>query len=55
MLDTLVRMLAPLIPFTADEVYSHMPGKSGDSVHLLTLREPDSSFADTELESRWTS
>jgi isoleucyl-tRNA synthetase len=53
MLDTLVRMLAPLIPFTADEVYSHMPGKAGDSVHLLTLREADSSFADTELESRW--
>ncbi len=53
MLDTLVRMLAPLIPFTADEVYSHMPGKAGDSVHLLTLREADSSFADAELESRW--
>jgi isoleucyl-tRNA synthetase len=53
MLDTLVRMLAPLIPFTADEVYSHIPGKAGDSVHLLTLREPNSSFADAELESRW--
>ena len=26
-LDALVRMLAALIPFTADEIYSHMPGE----------------------------
>jgi len=24
-LDTLIRMLAPLIPFTAEEVYSYLP------------------------------
>jgi isoleucyl-tRNA synthetase len=53
MLDTLVRMLAPLIPFTADEVYGHMPGRTGDSVHLLTLRGADPSFVDAELEGRW--
>jgi isoleucyl-tRNA synthetase len=54
LLDALVRMLAPLIPFTADEVYSHIPGRTGDSVHLLTLREADAAFADAELESRWS-
>ncbi|HXZ87286.1 MAG TPA: class I tRNA ligase family protein, partial [Candidatus Binataceae bacterium] len=53
LLDMLVRMLAPLIPFTADEIYSHMPGRTGDSVHLLTLREADPSFADAQLEERW--
>ncbi len=53
MLDTLVRMLAPLIPFTADEVYAHIPGRAADSVHLLTLREADSEFRDAELEERW--
>ena len=26
-LDTIVRMLAPLIPFTAEEVYSYLPGE----------------------------
>ncbi|MGH7814499.1 MAG: isoleucine--tRNA ligase [Candidatus Binataceae bacterium] len=36
-LDALLRMLAPLIPFTADEVYSHLPGRREESVHLLTM------------------
>ncbi len=52
-LDTLVRMLAPLIPYTADEIYSHVPGKTADSVHLLTLRGADPRFSDAELEARW--
>jgi len=54
MLDALVRMLAPLIPFTADEIYSHVPGRTGSSVHLLTLAEPDPRFVDADLEARWS-
>jgi len=53
MLDALLRMLAPLIPFTADEVYAHVPGKSAESVHLLTLHPADARFADAELETKW--
>ncbi len=53
MLDTLLRMLAPLIPFTADEVYAHVPGKSADSIHLLTFHLADARFADAELEAKW--
>jgi isoleucyl-tRNA synthetase len=53
LLDVLVRMLAPLIPFTADEIYAYMPGQAVESVHLLTLREPDARFADADLEARW--
>jgi isoleucyl-tRNA synthetase len=52
-LDTLVRMLAPLIPFTADEIYAHMPGERAASVHLLTLNPPNAEFVDAELETRW--
>jgi isoleucyl-tRNA synthetase len=52
-IDALVRMLAPLIPFTADEVYSHMPGKSAASVHLLTLASPNPEWRDENLEARW--
>jgi isoleucyl-tRNA synthetase len=52
-LDTLVRILAPLIPYTADEVYAHMPGKRAESVHLLTLREPNPQWADAQLDARW--
>jgi isoleucyl-tRNA synthetase len=53
MLDTLLRMLAPLIPFTADEVYAHVPGKTADSIHLLTFHPADARFADAELEAKW--
>jgi isoleucyl-tRNA synthetase len=53
-LDVLVRMLAPLIPFTADEVYSHIPGASAQSVHLLLLPEPAPEWTDAALEERWT-
>jgi isoleucyl-tRNA synthetase len=52
-LDTLLRMLAPLIPFTADEVYAYLPGKTAASVHLLTMHPADPQFADAELEARW--
>ncbi|MGH7906820.1 MAG: isoleucine--tRNA ligase [Candidatus Binataceae bacterium] len=51
--DALVRMLAPLIPYTADEVYSHIPGERLDSVHLLELAPADPRFQDVELEKRW--
>jgi isoleucyl-tRNA synthetase len=53
LLDALVRMLAPLIPFTADEVYQRIPRKTADSVHLLTLSEPKPQLADAALEERW--
>jgi isoleucyl-tRNA synthetase len=52
-LDALVRILAVLIPFTADEVYSHMPGEKAASVHMLTLAPPHPEWADEELLARW--
>ncbi|HXB54044.1 MAG TPA: isoleucine--tRNA ligase [Vicinamibacteria bacterium] len=32
-LDELTRLLAPVLPFTADEVWSHVSGHGADSVH----------------------
>jgi isoleucyl-tRNA synthetase len=52
-LDALVRMLAPLIPFTAEEVYSYMPGKRLESVHLTTMHPANPSWRDQDLEARW--
>jgi isoleucyl-tRNA synthetase len=52
-IDTLVRMLATLIPFTADEIYSHMPGAHAATVHLLTLALANPDWRDAELEARW--
>ncbi|HVA67737.1 MAG TPA: isoleucine--tRNA ligase [Candidatus Binataceae bacterium] len=53
MLDTLVRMIAPLIPFTAEEIYAHIPGRTEQSVHLLELNRPDPHWEDPELVARW--
>ncbi len=53
LLDMLVRMLAPLIPYTAEEVYSHMPGERRASIHLLTFKPENAGLADRALEERW--
>ena len=52
-LDAMVRILAPLIPYTAEEVYAHLPGAKVDSVHLLTLVEAHPDWADEKLLARW--
>ena len=52
-LDALVRMLAPLIPFTAEEVYAYLPGTRLESVHLTTMHPANLSWRDADLEARW--
>ncbi len=52
-LDTLLRMLAPIIPYTADEVYSYLPGKRLESVHLLTMNPAHPEWRNAELEDEW--
>ena len=37
--DALARLTAPILSFTADEVWQHIPGKSG-SVHVTLFPEP---------------
>jgi isoleucyl-tRNA synthetase len=39
--DDLVRLMAPILPFTSDEVWPHVPGRSEDSVHLALFRQPE--------------
>ena len=53
LLDALVRMLAPLIPYTAEEVYEYCPARERESVHLLELQPAHSEWADAELTARW--
>jgi isoleucyl-tRNA synthetase len=53
LLDALVRMLAPLIPYTAEEVYEHCPAREKESVHLLELQPAHPEWADGEITARW--
>ncbi len=54
-LDTLVRLMAPVLSFTADEVWQLMPKKGGEpeSVHLAEFPPVRSDFLDDALETRW--
>jgi isoleucyl-tRNA synthetase len=56
-LDTLVRLMAPILVFTAEEVWAHMPGADARpaSVHLTQLPEVNDGFLDDELLGRWES
>ncbi len=49
-------MVAPILPFTAEEVWSAIRKETDpESVHLAAWPEPDSVARDKELEERWHS
>jgi isoleucyl-tRNA synthetase len=48
-------MLAPIIPFTADEIWENIPGKLEASVHLSEFAEAQLRDEDVELIERWRS
>ncbi len=51
--DGLARLIAPILPVTADELWRHLPGREGDdSVHLATFADP-AGLRDADLEARW--
>jgi len=50
--DTLIRLIAPLLPFTAEEAWSHLPGSDEKSIHLQTFHP----VADISIdEDAWAS
>ena len=51
--DGLTRLLAPLLPVTADELWQHLPGRRDDSVHLAEFPSGTRELVDPELLSRW--
>ncbi len=52
MCDGLARFLAPILPFTADDLWRHLPGARSGSVHLETF-EPVGHLIDRPLAGRW--
>jgi isoleucyl-tRNA synthetase len=56
-LETLVRLMSPILVFTAEEIWIHMPGKDArrPSVHLTQLPEVNEDFLDDKLAERWES
>jgi isoleucyl-tRNA synthetase len=52
-LDTLTRLVAPVISFTADEIWGYLPGEREASVHLSGFPQLAPHLSDTALEDRF--
>jgi len=52
-LDALVRIMAPVLSFTAEEVWAEMPGKREDSVHMALFPALSPACKDEALAGRW--
>jgi isoleucyl-tRNA synthetase len=54
MLTALARILAPILSFTTDEVWSHIPGRGKpESVHLVTLPEERGEWVNERMAADW--
>jgi isoleucyl-tRNA synthetase len=53
--SVLARLLAPVMPFTTEEVWSYLPGAKdmAESVHLTDLPQANRDYLNPELESYW--
>ena len=53
-LEVLVRLMAPVLSFTADEIWQHMGGSDRpESVHTVDFRPMNDAYRDPELERVW--
>ena len=54
-LDNLVHLMAPLVSFTAEEIWGYMPDKDRRpaSVFLSCMPEPDTSRIDPQIAEKW--
>jgi isoleucyl-tRNA synthetase len=54
-LEALVKLMAPILPFTADEIYKHMPLGDGnkESIHLEDMVVINDEWKDEALSLKW--
>jgi len=52
---TMVKLVAPILPFTAEEIWQKIPGKAGreESVHFTLFPQIREEWRDRELAARW--
>ncbi|MBT3311908.1 MAG: isoleucine--tRNA ligase [Desulfobacteraceae bacterium] len=55
LVDTLAKIMAPILPFTSEEIWKYMPERDGkkESIHLESLPEINAEYNDAELSSKW--
>jgi isoleucyl-tRNA synthetase len=53
-LSALARLLAPILTFTSEEAWKHLPGARSESVHLERFPEVPREWGDDALAREWT-
>ncbi len=53
-IDSLVRLVAPILVFTSDEAWAFIPDRKVESVHLAAMPEVDPEWVDDKLDRKWT-
>lgn len=53
--DTLARLMAPIMAFTAEEIWRHLPAgqNKAASIHLSSMPEVDEKLRDPDLAEQW--
>jgi isoleucyl-tRNA synthetase len=54
-LDSMARLMAPILAFTADEVWRFMPARKDkpESIHFAAMPEKNAAWMDADLAERW--
>lgn len=52
---SVTQWMAPILPFTAEEIYQRLPGKKEKSIHLTSFSEIKKEYFNKEIEKRWES
>ncbi|MGG1553140.1 isoleucine--tRNA ligase [Paenibacillus ferrarius] len=52
-LNAITKLISPILPHTADEVWQYIPGVELSSVQMAELPEVDASVYDEKLEGKW--
>ncbi len=52
-LTTVLKLMAPVLSFTAEEAWWHLPHRPSETIHLESFPEVDAALEDEVLNQRW--
>ena len=52
-LTTVLKLMAPVLSFTAEEAWWHLPHRPSETIHLESFPEVDATLGDDALNQRW--
>jgi len=52
--DSILKLLAPIIPFTTEEIWTYMPSPKEESIHLANMPTFNKDYINPEIEEQWS-